>query len=373
MMTPGARRTFALLVAALMVLTCGSAPRPVEPGTPPQRTLAAVDHVVLITLDGVRWQDVFDGVDADLARRRGAVDRIGQTASDIVPNLSAMSRSGVALGDDPVMVASGPNFVSMPGYVELFEGRAPTRCADNDCSGATTETLLDAVAAASEPGSVAAFTSWPRIAKAVSSGRPGFFVSAGREVLASPGDGPLTARAMRALEAGRHGKPFPGHGDFRPDALTAELALAYLEAYEPRLALIGLGEPDEYGHRGDYGAYLKALGECDAVVGRVRDWADRLRSSGRRVVIWVTADHGRESGFVGHGAHAPESARVWAVAQGDGIAQSARSTPKRPLRLADTAPTLRHLLGASALTGSGAGRVLDHVLDVRADHRLARR
>ena len=30
-------------------------------------------HVVLMAVDGVRWQDVFHGVDADLARNHGVL------------------------------------------------------------------------------------------------------------------------------------------------------------------------------------------------------------------------------------------------------------------------------------------------------------
>src|SRR5689334_15013860 len=65
-------------------------------------------NVVLVTVDGARWQDIFP---AD------------PSLSAPLPNLRRFFfEQGVALGglgDAPVL-ASGPNFVSLPGYRELL-------------------------------------------------------------------------------------------------------------------------------------------------------------------------------------------------------------------------------------------------------------
>src|SRR5687768_13319422 len=56
-------------------------------------------HVVLVALDGVRWQEVFLGVDAELARcaRLGAGSVV--SAETLMPNVHELiAESGVALG-----------------------------------------------------------------------------------------------------------------------------------------------------------------------------------------------------------------------------------------------------------------------------------
>ena len=58
----------------------------------------------------------------------------------------------------------------------------------------------------------------------------------------------------------------------------------------------------------------------------------------------VTADHGRGKRFAGHGAVAPESARVWLVASGSGITARREVAAPKLRRLADVAPTIRSLM-----------------------------
>jgi len=146
------------------------------------------------------------------------------------------------------------------------------------------------------------------------------------------------------LDRGQHADPFPGYGDFRPDRLTASLALRYLETKRPRLTFIGLGEPDEYGHRGDYPAYLASLRAADAVVGELFELLDRQGERGARTTVIVTADHGRARDWRHHGRQFPESSRVWLVAAGHGISARGLVRSTRPHRLADVAPTIRTLL-----------------------------
>src|SRR5687767_7785163 len=44
-------------------------------------------HVVLVAVDGVRWQDVFEGVDPELAGRHGVPDADVVAARALIPNL----------------------------------------------------------------------------------------------------------------------------------------------------------------------------------------------------------------------------------------------------------------------------------------------
>jgi hypothetical protein len=203
-------------------------------------------------------------------------------------------------------------------------GRAPIGCQDNSCATVRVPTVLDDAHAAG--ANVAAFGSWEMLDRAISS-RPGtFLVSCGRA-----GDSRID--------------PWPGSGDFRPDRLTATEALRHLEGQRPDVLYLGLGEPDEYGHHGDYAGYLRALAYADSVVGKVFEVLGRMGPRGARTHVFITADHGRARDFKGHGGFAPESARVWLIASGPSIAARGRVSSGTERHLADIAPTLRTVLG----------------------------
>src|SRR6185436_15569787 len=109
---------------------------------------------------------------------------------------------------------------------------------------------------------LAVITSWPEIER-VTSLDAGAALSTGRHggrtrdaLVRDPG-----SRAI--LERGASASPFPGHGDFRPDYYTGELALYRLAHEHPRFLFVGLGELDEYGHQNDYRGYLEALRYAD--------------------------------------------------------------------------------------------------------------
>jgi hypothetical protein len=310
--------------------------------------------VVLVVLDGVRWQEVFVGSDPQLSGAPAV------PAEALMPRMHALvAERGAAIGAPgrgAAMSASGPNFVSMPGYTEIFTGRRSHACADNDCAPARVPTLMDqASAAAGKPGDVAVFSSWDRIEKAASAAPERIVVSAGRvrtthvELLR---DDDLT---RDWLARGAQADPFPGYGDFRPDRFTGALAARYLEAKRPTLTFVGLGEPDEYCHRGEYAGYLASLREADAVIGSLADALDRMGARGRRTTILVTADHGRGRDYRHHGREFPESGRVWLAAIGGGVEARGFARSLRPHRLADVAPTVRALLQLPADPAATSG------------------
>jgi hypothetical protein len=259
----------------------------------PVATQAPVDHaspVVLLTIDGVRWQDVYSSVDESLGFGGGYMPVL----RDLV------AREGAMLGAPGYgrMDASGPNFVSMPGYTEIFTGRAPT-CADNECGRPEQPTFLEDLAA--RGAKVAVFASWEKVGRAVAHATPAFFVSAGRP------DGDTQ-------------NPYPGGGAYRPDPSTMELSLSYLRENQPDVLVVSLGDTDEYAHHGNLRGYTDALTRADAFIGRINATLATMGERGARTHLFVTTDHGRAQGFNEHGGRYPESGRVWLAAVGPRIA-----------------------------------------------------
>lgn len=321
--------------------------------------------VVLVVLDGVRWQDVFGGADPALARRHGLEPGPWSNPRELMPNLHRFVESdGVAVGAPgrgATMAATGPQFISLPGYLEIFGGKPDPTCDRNDCRTTPGRTLLDDVAAASGPGDVAVVASWPNIARAASADVGDYAVTAGRR-LASP-QARLRAddATSRWLDRGRVAGAWPGKGDYRPDAFTAQVALHYLESARPRFLFVGLGDADEYAHHDDYARYLESVHEADAFLGDLVRVLGRMGARGRHTTILVTADHGRAVDFKDHGPQYPESGRVFLVAIGDDVRLPGAGGAARRHTLSDVAPTVRALLGV----GGGDGEPIAEIASAR--------
>lgn len=297
-------------------------------------------HVIVIAIDGVRPQEIFDGADPSRTDEP-------RSARALTPNLHTLAERGLALGRPGVgapMRASGPNFVSLPGYTEMLTGR-PAPCQENDCERRPEATMADVFLDAPEKGPVAIVSSWWRLEAVAQAERGRAFVSAGRTH--REGDAPwLSDQALRrALERGEEAAPSPGWGDYRPDERTIDVALETMRAARPRFLFVSLGDTDEHAHAGNYDGYATALAQADRFVGEVdriaRDWDAR----GEPTAIFVTTDHGRSASFREHGREFPESADVWVVAAGAGIPKRGEVALAQERTLSDLPTTIAAVAG----------------------------
>jgi hypothetical protein len=287
------------------------------------------DEVVLVAIDGARWQEIF-------------------SQDPIMPTLRRfMTTDGISVGAPGYgeMHASGPNYVSLPGYTEIFTGRA-SACKSNDCAPIDQRTIVDEVIDAGAEAAV--ISSWEMIDRAAAREPSRAVLSTGRHRVAH-----AEAFDGKTFEEGASSGPGCGIGDYRPDALTIKLALDYLSRHTPKFAFVGLGDTDEHAHRDDRVGYIDALRTADAFLS---DLEARLPP---RSTLIVTADHGRAANFRDHGAM-PEAARVWLVARGAGI-DARGPLDESPVRLADVAPTIRCLLGLPRIIASDSGESISQI------------
>jgi len=366
----GALFAFSAFLAASCVRGTPVAERSVrQPRTDAPVTKPRPVTVVLLAIDGVRWQDVFRGVDPNLTEASVArVDRL--RAEALMPNLYGLAENGGVLVGAPdsgaSVFASGPELLSLPGYTEMLTGRRVHGCRDNSCGATTEPTLADEIA--SSPGvrteDVAVITSWPDIGRVAAQHPDRIAMSTGRS------GGPTRELFRRdpvaaaLLDEAAHAPSEPGVGDFRPDKYTARIAVRYLESARPRFLFVSLGEPDEYAHRGDYPGYLRALRHADLAIGQISRALDERAREGCRTLLLVTADHGRANDFKNHGRAHPESARVWLFAWGTEVS-TRRLGALGERHLADLAPTLRPLFGLTEDADPVAGRPIAGLLEGR--------
>lgn len=319
------------------------------------RPILGHGRVILVTVDGVRWQDVFLGIDPERSTERG-----GPEAT--MPRTHRIARQrgvelGAGQGSCGVVRVAGSTNVSMPGYIEIFTG-ARTTCRDNECPRVKRPTVFDEVALA-EAGLATSIASWDVIAKAVTSVTDRVGVAAG--VLPWTGPLPKLATDVVGMVAERAKiDPAPGSPGYRPDAYTAEIALEYLRTERPTLTHIGLGDTDEYAHKDDYPRYLAALRRADDLIGAISDQLDATGEAARTTVI-VTADHGRAANFKDHGFMMLGAERSWVIAFGGGMKPQGVACPKSDVLLTDIAPTIRVLVGLPPDASDSGGRPIAEI------------
>ena len=129
----------------------------------PERS-ARPGSVIIVTLDGVRWQEVFDGVDKVLAgKARRDVERV--RSRDLLPNIYRhLIDRGVALGHPDAtggFCVSNEHSTSLAGYQELMTAR-PTGCISNGCGPNQSATIITQLLRKGlRCGELAVVTSWP--------------------------------------------------------------------------------------------------------------------------------------------------------------------------------------------------------------------
>lgn len=312
-------------------------------------------RVVLVTLDGVRWQEVFHGVDTTRSS-------LGGGPEVTMPRTNALVREhGVALGAGQpgcgaVRTAGGSN-VSLPGYMEIFSGRVPA-CRDNLCPRISTPTVMDEAAWGID-GTATSITSWPIIANAATSSAELVGVAAGTRAW----EGPRPENAQGIVEkvaATANVDSFPGAPGYRPDAVTAAIALEYLKTEKPTVMHVGLGDTDEFGHKDDYPRYLAALRLADDMIGAIADLVTRDPDDADRTTVIVTSDHGRAYDFKDHGFFMLGSERTFVLAFGAHVKPRGVACA-RDHTLADIAPTIRALVGLPRDDSDDAGAPITEV------------
>ncbi len=287
----------------------------------------ATEHVFFITLDGLRWQEVFAGADSVLIRHASYV-------SDTTALMAAYWRGDPHMRRQTLMpffwdvIASegqlygnralgsrvdvtNNRVFSYPGYNEILTGFADPRIDSNAKVPNRNRTVLEVLnAMPGFAGRVAAFGSWDVFPFIVNEARSGVPVNAGFE---TAGGTRLTDRELFLNEL-QPQIPSPW-STVRLDAFTHHYALEYLKRERPRLLYVAYGETDDFAHDGDYDAYLHAAHRTDAFIRELYEWAESDPEYSGKTTFVITTDHGRGTVPVdtwrGHGNDVAGAEQIW--------------------------------------------------------------
>jgi hypothetical protein len=335
-------------------------------------------NVILITLDGIRWQEIFSGADSalifsktftkDSARivNRFWDDDENQRRQKLLPFFwNTIANHGQLIGNvqkGSVVELKNPYWFSYPGYSEILVGYVDSTRNSNASENNPNITVLEYIH--DQPGfgeKVAAFCSWDVFDYIINEERASFPVNSGMERF-EESYGSQKAKILNEL---MFQIPIPW-GSVRYDAFTYHYAFDYLKRNKPRLLYIAFDETDEYAHEGKYGQYLKAANVLDGFIENLWDWLQSDYRYKNKTTLIVTTDHGRGQDPIDywrhHGSDVQGAEKVWLAVLGPDTPALGETENMETLYSSQIAKTISTLLGVEYTNKKAVGNVIERMI-----------
>ena len=339
--------TIAAVIGAVMVVA------------PDARQSDAGDNLILVTLDGVRTEELFGGLDLDILT---STLRDGQKAVETAPYKrfwastreerraklmpffwSVVTKEGSVAGDaasgSAVRLRNG-HWFSYPGYAEILLGEPhDAEIKSNDPIRNPFPTVLEAIREryGLPAAKVATFASWSVFNQIVEHTEGATFTSAGVEPYPAGLDREVAL--INQLQAETQA-PWDG---IRFDSFTFRLAMKHMAAAKPRVLYLALDETDDWAHDGNYGRALEALARTDGYLKELWTWVQAQPEYRGRTHLLITTDHGRghtAKDWRDHGAKIVGANETWIAFASPKMAQRGVWQNHQPLSTSQVAATI---------------------------------
>lgn len=337
------------------------------------------ENIIIITTDGLRWQEVFKGMDESLANDK----RYNQSDSAYIykkywsPDLqerrqklmpfiwSVLSKKGQIYGNKTLgnkVNNANPYWFSYPGYSEIMTGFADTSINSNDFLPNPNITILEYFNKQSKiKGKVAAFGAWDAFDRILNEKRAGFPVISAFDKVGGkkPNERQKLINAMLTDSY----KPF--HENECLDVFTHYEALEELKTNKPRVLYIAYGETDEWAHAGFYRSYLDAAHQVDAWVKELWEFVQNDSQYKDKTAIFITTDHGRgdlvKSEWTSHGSNIKDASEIWFATMGPKIDAKGEINTNMQIYQNQFAQTMAKILG---YTFEGNHPIAEEIKDI---------
>lgn len=289
-------------------------------------------NIIIITLDGFRWQELYRGADSaliyseftknkeEVAKKFWAPDAFSRRKLLLPFFWNVIAKKGQLYGNRDVgnkSEVANPYHFSYPGYNEIFTGFPDVRMNHNDPKDNPNVNILEFLNQQKGfENKVAAFTSWHIFPAILNQKRSGLLVNAGYADFADPKAG----EQLKYLNEIQHKVPELIGPDIRLDFLTYEFGKAYLQEYKPRVLYMGFAETDDLAHEGNYQFYLQSAHKEDGFLNELWQYLQSDPQYKDKTTLIVTCDHGRGDlpieKWVSHGTDISNSQQTWVAVIG---------------------------------------------------------
>jgi len=320
-------------------------------------------NVILITADGLRWQDLFTGIDpllmnAKEAGMKDAKDRRDRYWRDtpeerrraLMPFFwTKLASRAVIFGNvtrGSSAKVSNAYRVSYPGYAEILTGHAQDDAIKgNDSIQNPTETVLEVAKRVLnlDQSQVALFSSWDHFVWIGESKRGSITINAGAQLITDPRAG-MRSRDLSIAQL--HAKtPWD---EARHDYYTFELATEYMKTLKPRVMFISLDETDDWAHDKRYDRVLDSIAYFDSALRQLFDLIDSMPEYKGNTTVLIACDHGRGStlsDWTDHGKKVAGAEQIWLAIAGPDTPAIGEAKNVPEISQSDITPTILSLLG----------------------------
>ena len=292
-------------------------------------------RVIVVMVDGYRWQELFRGADSTLINN-GELGNVGMMKADywratqeerrkaLMPfTWNYIANNGTIIGNRDRgcrMSVTNNMWFSYPGYNETLCGYADdVNITSNDPVDNPNRTVFEIAAATPQyKGKVLVFGSWGRFIQIFNEKRSGLEVNTNyRHSMAKQ-------PTERELYVNKLQDGAPRYWDEeRFDVFTHEYALEAMKTRHPEVMFVGYGDTDEWAHAGMYRLYLEAANDVDRFIQELWEQSQADPFYKDKTTFIVTCDHGRGAtegnGWFHHGREFAGSNETWLMAFGAGI------------------------------------------------------
>src|SRR4030095_3013538 len=341
---------------------------------------AKTENVIIITLDGYRWQEVFTGADEELINNKDFSHDTAElkkkfwapTADERRKKLmpffwNTIAKQGQLHGNrnyGSKVNVMNQYWFSYPGYNEIFTGYPDTAVNSNDKNPNKNENVLEFLnKKAVFKGKIAAFTSWDVFDAIFNEKRSGFLVSSGIDKLP---DAIASTPALRALNDMQMKSTQPLGESIRMDMITYYLAKEYLRQFQPRVLYISFDETDDYAHQGKYDNYLLAAHLTDKWLEDLWSFIQSIAKYKGKTTFLITTDHGRgdkeKKQWTSHGDNIVGASEIWLAVMGPDTNALGEVQQSGQLYQEQIAATIASLLGTSFVTNHPVGKMIPGII-----------
>ncbi len=324
-------------------------------------------NIFVITIDGVRWQEIFSGADSVLIHSEQY-----SHGSEIIQSLywhsssaerrrllmpfmwNVIGKKGQIFGNRQYgncVDAANVYALSYPGYNEMLTGAADISISSNSKIWNENMNVLGYLAARPGfQGKVVAFTSWDVFPYILNAERNNLPLNSGYNDVKHQWNNETMADIVQQ-------KLVKDKRATRYDQLTYIAAREYVKQHRPRVLFLGFGETDEFAHDRRYDSYLQQINRVDAMIGDLWHWVQTTPGYKDNTTFIITTDHGRGSKAVKwhtHGEFIKGSSQAWLAIIGPGIAAEGENKMKNQYYLEQVARTIALVAGENFREGDAA-------------------
>ena len=317
------------------------------------------ENVILVTMDGYRWQELFMGIDSALLEsdftggREALREKFWGDTEDVrVTKLNPffvdlVKNEGILLGDrriESLVDCTNNMWFSYPGYNEILFGKADDeRITSNAKTPNPNVTFLEALNQKEDfSGKVAAFTSWDVFPYIINEERSGVYVNGGFRN-ADLENLTETEQFLNKIQP-QTSSPW---GGVRLDVFTHNYALEYIKSRKPRVTYIAYGETDDFAHNGNYTKYIESAKLTNDFLEEIWDYVQSDEFYKDKTTLIITTDHGRGTvpleTWRGHGTDIDGAGQIWIAAIGPDI--DSKANLQGQFYQSQVAATVMKLLG----------------------------